>query len=284
MSNYQSTATAAEELLDWPQLERWLASLYAPSLPPLLAHTPALQAQLTHLHTTSTVIHSARTILAHLHTEALSEYQALSQRTSLILHSASLSLSASCLPASTASALSALSQLASSMGLADMHVESFERSVALATTRGWRRTQEVESMREQRETIKRRVGESRERQRKLGLLLERRRRDAVVEQQKAREWRRNAQVIGQKTAEYERRLDELAQTRCRTREYHELRNAADEINAVQEDVEKKRRAVEGYASLPPDISLAYLRVEEAKLSLDRLHADYEKAVSAAFEA
>ncbi|KAJ2375679.1 hypothetical protein IW150_002413 [Coemansia sp. RSA 2607] len=285
MSHSHTTHTentaAIDAPLDWPQLDRWLKTLYAPSLPPLLTHTPALQATLTALHTTSTILHSARTLLTNLHHEALAEYQALTHRTTHTLQAAGLSPGR--LPESTHRALASLSHLALTLELSNMHTESFECAVAQQTVSGGRRTRELESLREQRVALGKRAEESRERQRRLRILFASRRTDAVVEQQKAREWRRNAQVIGQKTEEYERRLDELMRARSRPREYHELRRAADVVAEVQEDVEAKRSAVEGYAALPPDISLAYLRLEEAKQALDRLRANYEHAVSAAFE-
>ncbi|KAJ1893706.1 hypothetical protein LPJ66_005598 [Kickxella alabastrina] len=274
------------EIVDWARLDQWLKSLYTPSLPPLLANrTVEMQHYLSQLFHIDACIRNAHSIVHRLQSEATNEYQALANQTSDILSHAGLPSTTSALPHPTASALAELSKTASNLGLSDMHPESFERAIAAATIDGFKRQTLVHNLVEQTETVHRKTKESRERQRLLRKLLEHRKVAAPVEQQKAREWVRNSQVIAAKTREYERRLEELAgmsEERGRVREYAEVKALDGEVGKLGVAVKGRQLALDGYKALPPDISLAYLKLEEAKMALGRLRVECENAVAAAF--
>ncbi|KAJ1843584.1 hypothetical protein LPJ57_009704 [Coemansia sp. RSA 486] len=280
----QGPSKHIHDIVDWPQLDEWLKTLYAPDAPPVISQrTAETQAQLSQLHHLEKCIRSARSIVQRIQSEATTEYQGLSDQIAAILNTANISSSA--LPKPTSQALSSLSKLASTLALPNMRPESFERAISRMTIDGFRRQTQVSDLRDKRNELLRKTEESRERQRKLVILLDGRKQDSVVEQQKAREWMRNAQVIAHKSEEYEQRLEELGRERRKRgelHEYRELKNLDDRVNDLRKDVDDKQRALEGYSALPPDISLAYLKLEEAKQALDQLRIDCEDAVAAAF--
>ncbi|KAJ2235944.1 hypothetical protein H4R99_007853 [Coemansia sp. RSA 1722] len=280
----QGPSKHIRDIVDWPQLDEWLKALYAPDAPPVISQrTAETQAQLSQLHHLEKCIRSARNIVQRIQSEASTEYQGLSDQIAAILNTANISSSA--LPKPTSLALSSLSKLASTLALPNMRPESFERAISRMTIDGFRRQTQVSDLRDKRNELLKKTEESRERQRKLVILLDGRKQDSVVEQQKAREWMRNAQVIAHKSEEYEQRLEELGRERRKRgelHEYQELKNLDDRVNNLRKDVDDKQRALEGYSALPPDISLAYLKLEEAKQALDQLRIDCEDAVAAAF--
>ncbi|KAJ1645808.1 hypothetical protein LPJ64_002650 [Coemansia asiatica] len=275
-----------EEIVDWLQLDEWVKTLYTPDTPPVISHkTEDVQKQLSQLYHLDRCIQGARSIVQRIQTEATAEYQGLADQIANILDAADISLSASTLPKPTQHALAELSKLASNLELPNMRPESFERAIARNTIDGFRRQKQLDLLQSKTEDIWRKTEESRERQKKLMALLERRKQAGVVEQQKAREWMRNARVIAHKTEEYEQRLAELGRQRNEKKEQHEyadLKQLDEKVNALNKDVSDKRMALEGYNALPPDISLAYLKLEEAKQALDQLRIDCENAVAAAF--
>ncbi|KAJ1718040.1 hypothetical protein LPJ61_006918, partial [Coemansia biformis] len=138
------------------------------------------------------------------------------------------------------------------------------------------------------EAIQRQIQESRERKTRLQRLLDERTKGAPIEEQKAREWVRNADIIAQKSDEYAARLSELTEANRALRageqglEYAQIRDLNAATETLGRAVLEKQSIYDGYAALPPDISLAYLKLEEAKQQRDRLRMECENAVDAAF--
>ncbi|KAJ2709815.1 hypothetical protein H4R19_004056 [Coemansia spiralis] len=280
------SADLQPELADWAALDAWLASLYAPGQPPSVAKDPETQQQLSRLYALDRPVREVHAIVEGVQSEAARDYTALGDQLAVILRTAGLSPSD--LPESTAKALSELSELGSRLGLGDLRPESFERAVALETMAEFQRQSAIEALRDQTEATQQQIQESRERKARLQRLLDERARTAPIEEQKAREWERNADIIAQKSAEYGRRLAELnaakraLQVRERGLEYAQIRDLNAAVEVLGQAVAEKQSIYDGYAALPPDISLARLKLEEAKQRCDRLRIECENAADAAF--
>ncbi|KAJ2158531.1 hypothetical protein GGF46_003714 [Coemansia sp. RSA 552] len=278
----------ARAAVDWESLEGWLKELYAPSLPPLVSKSSAMQQQLSGLYALDGTRREVERVVDAVQQEAVREYTALSAHTAQVLQVAGLSPSS--LPQTTANALAELSRLASDLGLADMRTESYERAVALDTMAAFRRTSEQESLQTQTDAIHERIRASQRRQQHLRKLLEARSTDALVEEQKAREWERNASVVAQKAGEYRTRLTELERVIAERRayehglEYQQISELDLKVREASERAEQARNACDGYSALPPDIPLAYVKLEEARQNLERLRSECEDAAEAAFSA
>ncbi|KAJ2488278.1 hypothetical protein IWW37_004958 [Coemansia sp. RSA 2050] len=273
-------------LADWQHLEEWLKLLYAPSQPPLIAKDARTQRQLNQLYLLSQPVREAQRLVERVQNEATSEYVALSSHIQTILQTAGVTLGD--LPTATTKALADMSAIASDLGLSDMRIESFERAVTEATMAGFKREQRLEALRTQAAGIGRQTRASQERQARLRLLLEQRTAAAPIEEQKTREWLRNADIIAQKSSEYRQRLNETEaetdrlQVSQRGLEYAQISRLNASVCALSDVVQEKQRMNDGYAALPPDISLAHLKLEEAKQALDQLRIECENAAAAAF--
>ncbi|KAJ2740943.1 hypothetical protein GGI20_005521 [Coemansia sp. BCRC 34301] len=273
-------------LIEWQHLDEWLKRLYAPSQPPLLTKDANLQQQLSQLFLLDRPAREAQKTVERVQSEAISEYVALASYMQGILQTASLS--ASSLPATTTKALADMSGIASDLNLSDMRLESFERAVAEATILGFKRERRLEALRAQTAAIGKQARASQGRQAHLRKLLEERRAAAPIEEQKTREWLRNAEIIAQKSEEYRRRLAEATaeigsrQVAQRGLEYAQLKKLDEAVGALGASVQAKQRLNDGYAALPPDISLARLKLEEAKQALEQLRIECENAAAAAF--
>ncbi|KAJ2831357.1 hypothetical protein J3B01_005366 [Coemansia erecta] len=272
--------------VDWPALEQWLKELYAPALPPMVTKTPQMQHRLSTLLRLHQPILEVQHIVDAVQTEATREYTALSATISDNLQAANITLSS--LPSSTSKALSELSTTAVDLGLSDMRAESFECAVASQTMQQFKRQTEIDSLNEQTTGLQQKIRSSQNRQAKLRALLEDRRKAAPIEEQKAREWERNAQVVSQKSNEYRERLAELQRAvkesgaEERGLDYDQLKELDTRVEELRATVDKKQNIYKGYEALPPDISLAYVKLEEAKVKLEQLRAECEHAVDAAF--
>ncbi|KAJ2403124.1 hypothetical protein GGI23_000203 [Coemansia sp. RSA 2559] len=270
--------------VDWAVLESWLKTLYAPDLAPLVTKTPALHRQLSQLYCLDSIARAAQTLVMQIQSEATAEYDALSAQLLEILQPARLTPTD--LPPSTAKALSELSQTAADLGLSNIHIESFERAVAAQTINEFEQRTRIEQARDQRRMVQQRIRASQERQRRLRKTLDARTEDAPVEEQKTREWLRNSAIVAQKTQEYRVRLEELKREEARSPlgelEYAEIKKLDATVNELQKDVDERKNACAGYSALPPDIQLAYLKLEEARQTLAQLRVDCENAVAAAF--
>ncbi|KAJ2681552.1 hypothetical protein GGH99_005149, partial [Coemansia sp. RSA 1285] len=165
----------------------------------------------------------------------------------------------------------------------------------------------AEKARDQTRALRQKIQESQERQRRLRALLDSRRTESAVEEQKTREWLRNSAIVAQKTNEYRARLDQmmaedqeeeeagragsgrrvpLRDTRGGSNgvvEYVQIKELDATVNELQGAVDERRAACAGYSALPPDIQLAYLKLEEARQTLEQLRVDCERAVAAAFD-
>ncbi|KAJ2781740.1 hypothetical protein H4R18_002699 [Coemansia javaensis] len=273
-------------MADWPAIDAWLKELYAPDLPPLVERTAEAQQRLGQLYALDRPAREAHAVVKHVQSEAAREYAALGDLVAGILRTAGVSLAG--LPAATARALAELAEAGDRMGLADLRPESFERAVAAETMAGFRREAEVEAARAQAERTQRRIRESQARQARLRRLLDERARAAPIEEQKAREWVRNAGIIAQKSDEYARRLAELEaangalRVAARGLEYAQIRDLDAAVEALDAAVRERQSIYDGYAALPPDLSLACLKLEEAKQNRDRLRRQCEAAADAAF--
>ncbi|KAJ2822683.1 hypothetical protein IWW50_004109 [Coemansia erecta] len=272
--------------VEWPTLDAWLKELYAPALPPMISKTPQMHGRLTTLYRLHQPIREVQRIVADVQSEAAREYTALSANISDTLQAAGITVSS--LPLSTSKALTELSTIASNLGLPDMRTETFECAVAWQTMQGFKRQTEIDSLHEQMGGLQRQIRSSQGRQKRLRALLEERQRTAAVEEQKAREWERNAQVVSQKSSEYRGRLDELRAAigeraaEERGLEYEQLRALDARVEGLRQSVAEKQNVYRGYEALPPDIPLAYVRLEEARVKLERLRTECENAVDAAF--
>ncbi|KAJ2017303.1 hypothetical protein IWW57_001353 [Coemansia sp. S610] len=271
---------------DWQSLEQWLKQLYAPSQPPLITKDSKTQQQLSQLYLLSQPVHEAQKLVERVQSEATSEYVALSSHIQTILRTAGVSLGD--LSTATTKALADMSAIASDLGLSDMRIESFERAVTEATMAGFKREQQLEAIKTQAAAIGRQTRASQERQARLRLLLEERTAAAPIEEQKTREWLRNADIIAQKSGEYRQRLNETEAETDKLRvherglEYAQLSQLNASVCTLSDVVQEKQRMNDGYAALPPDISLAHLKLEEAKLALEQLRIECENAAAAAF--
>ncbi|KAJ2808925.1 hypothetical protein H4R20_000519 [Coemansia guatemalensis] len=275
-----------QETIGWETIDSWLKKLYAPSLPPLIPKNSEMQQRLSQLYYLDCHAKEVDAIVEGVQCEAVREYTALGNLFAEILQAAGITLAG--LPPSTAKALSELSRLAYDLGLADMRAEFFERAVAVETMAGFKRQSELDSIHEQTAEVQRRIKQSHERQARIQRLLDERTKAAPIEEQKAREWERNADIVGQKVDEYRERLSSLnalnsaRQVRERGLEYSQLHALDAAVEALGRSVEEKQNAYDGYSALPPDISLANLKLEEAKQKLEQLRIECEHAVDEAF--
>ncbi|KAI9502364.1 hypothetical protein GGI25_004757 [Coemansia spiralis] len=261
----------------WEDLGSWLKMLYAPSLPPLYNKTAEMQQRLSSLRRIGLIVKESCEIVERVQTEATAEYGALSDRLTAILQP--VGLLPTDLP-TTAMELSELSQIATTLSLPNMHIESFESAVAMQTILGHGRRETLDLLKDQIRRTERQVRGSQERQRRLRRLLSERVADAALEEQKTREWLRNARIVEGKVAEYRARLAEPSGEGVL--EYKQMKELDGRVNELRREVEEKQRVCSGYSALPPDIQLAYVKLEEAKQTLDQLRVDCENAVAAAF--
>ncbi|KAJ2660469.1 hypothetical protein IWW48_002933 [Coemansia sp. RSA 1200] len=303
-----TTTDSGASVVGWEVLDKWLKDLYAPDqLPPLVSansSTPQLHRELSQLYITNSIIRESQSIVAQIQTESTLEYNALSARLYKILQP--LRLVPADLSPAARDALAGLSQLACELGgVSDLRVESFERAVAARTIEQFENSLRVEKARDQTRVLRQKIHESQERQRRLRVLLDSRLAESVVEEQKTREWLRNSAIVAQKTNEYRARLDQImvneeqeeaggagSGRRMPLRdnrgssgvvEYAQIKELDTKVNELQSAVDERRTACAGYSALPPDIQLAYLKLEEARQTLEQLRVDCERAVAAAFD-
>ncbi|PIA13721.1 hypothetical protein COEREDRAFT_83320 [Coemansia reversa NRRL 1564] len=273
-------------MVSWEIIDSWLKKLYAPSLPPLIPKNPEMQQRLSQLYYLDFHTNEVHDIAEAVQSEAVREYTALGNLFAEILQAAGITLAG--LPPSTSKALSELSKVANDLGLADMRAESFERAVAVETMAGFKRQSELDLIQEQTTEVQCRIKHSHERRARIQKLLDERTKAAPIEEQKAREWERNADIVSQKVDEYRERLSSLntlnnaRQVRERGLEYTQIHALDAAVEALRRSVEEKQNAYDGYSALPPDISLAKLKLEEAKQKLEQLRIECEHAVDAAF--
>ncbi|KAI8319333.1 hypothetical protein GQ54DRAFT_40541 [Martensiomyces pterosporus] len=277
---------AHADLVDWSALEPWLRQLYAPSLPPAVSRDADTQHKLSQLYAIDKPASHIKKTVAKVQREASDEYESLSAQVCGILEAAGLPPSS--LPPSTSKALSDLSKLAADLNAPNMREETFEQAVSLETMAGFKRQTQLESAKRQIAETNQRIRQSQERQRHLRRLLEERQAAAPVEAQKTREWIRNSEIIAQKAGEYKERLAELEaasqkhRVRERGLEYAQIKELDTAVNELRKTVEEKQAIYDGYAALPPDISLAWLKLEEAKQKLEQLRIECENTIAAAF--
>ncbi|KAJ2726408.1 hypothetical protein GGI07_000546 [Coemansia sp. Benny D115] len=88
---------------------------------------------------------------------------------------------------------------------------------------------------------------------------------------------RNAKVVAAKTQEYRDRLGELELQK--THEYAELKALDAKVSKREAEVREKRKACDAFGELPPDIPLAYLKLEEANNYLAQVRLECEDADS-----
>ncbi|KAJ2079952.1 hypothetical protein H4R24_003421 [Coemansia sp. RSA 988] len=273
-------------LIGWETIDPWLERLYAPSLPPLIPKNSEMQQRLSKLYYLDCHTKEVHDIIEGVQSEAAREYTALGNLFAEILQAAGITLAG--LPLSTSKALSELSKLANDLGLSDMRAESFERAMAVETMAGFKRQTEFDSIRDQTIEVQRRIKQSHERRSRLQKMLDERTKATPIEEQKAREWERNAEIVEQKVNEYGERLSSLNElnnarkVRERGLEYTQLHSLDAAVQELSRSVEEKQNAYDGYSALPPDISLANLKLEEAKQKLEQLRIECEDAVDAAF--
>ncbi|KAJ1653608.1 hypothetical protein IWQ61_006301 [Dispira simplex] len=93
------------------------------------------------------------------------------------------------------------------------------------------------------------------------------------EEQKIQEWSHNARVLTQKTTEYTQREDTLRcnyaglQVVSRRIDYESLDATNTHIQQLKEQLAAEGEKLASYMALPPDITLAQLRLEEANCNL-----------------
>ncbi|KAJ2451848.1 hypothetical protein EV183_003310 [Coemansia sp. RSA 2336] len=272
--------------IDWNILDAWLRELFAPDLPPLINKSPAMLKQLETLYRLHRPILAVQRTVENIQSEAAREYTALAANIADILKTANITFSSLSQP--TSKALSELSATASDLGLSDMRIESFECAIAAQTIQKFKQQTEAALLAEQTHKLEEKIRASQSRQAKLRALLEERQSTVGSEEQKSREWVRNAQVVGQKSSEYRERLEGLQRTQserqaeARGLEYEQLKQLNDRVEQLRASVDEKQSMYDGYKALPPDIQLAYLKLEEAKVKLDQLRADCEVAADACF--
>ncbi|KAJ1965434.1 hypothetical protein GGI12_000771 [Dipsacomyces acuminosporus] len=278
--------TTRIEPVDWNTLDSWLRQLYAPSLPPSVNHDTETQQKLSQLYAYSQTADHIKKVAEKVQQAAASEYESLAAQAVEILSSAGIA--ASSLPPSTSKALSDLSKIAADLNLPDMRIETFEQAVSHDTMAGFKRQMEVDSAKQQISEVNQKIRQSQGRQKRLRQLLEERKASAPIEEQKTREWIRNSEIIAQKTSEYKERRGELEAinqsigVRERGLEYAQVKELDMAVEELRKAVKDKQSAYDGYAALPPDISLAYLKLEEAKEQLEQLRIECENTVAAAF--
>ncbi|KAJ1834995.1 hypothetical protein H4S02_003204 [Coemansia sp. RSA 2611] len=273
-------------LVGWATLDTWLKELYAPELTPMFTKSDDMQRRLSTLYRLHQPIVEIQQIVENVQSEATREYTALSAAIADTLQTAGITVSS--LDPSASKALSELSTTASDLGLSDMRIESFECAVASQTMQAFKQQAEIDRLSEQTAALQRQMRGSQSRQAKLRALLEERSKAAPIEEQKAREWERNANVVSQKTQEYRERLAEIQgvidERRVEERglEYAQLKELDQRVEELRAAVEYKQNRYRGYEALPPDIPLAYLKLEEARVQLEQLRIECEHAADAAF--
>ncbi|ORX67268.1 hypothetical protein DL89DRAFT_55780 [Linderina pennispora] len=258
MSDSSSTPIA------WETLDHWLRALYRPSMPPAVPHDPPTQQHLSRLYLLDQHMQQIYSIAQRVNALAAKEYLAN-------------------LPPATAPiprALSELSQLAVALDLPDMRLETFEVAVSARTIQGLKRQTQLLQCQERLSKVKAKVQGSLERQQKLRRLLESRRRNVRVEAQKAREWTRNGAIVQAKCQEYKGRL--IQPKHMQGLEYKDMRKLDLAVEELSQAVAEKRRIHDGYAALPPDTQLAWLRLEEARQTLMHVRAECERAAERAY--
>ncbi|KAJ3054371.1 hypothetical protein HK097_001980 [Rhizophlyctis rosea] len=87
------------------------------------------------------------------------------------------------------------------------------------------------------------------------------------------EWKRNTDMLQQKGQEYEERLEQL--DNLYTPEMDEIRveviaEIEEEVRQLSKVVKEKEKTLKGFQDLPPDITLARLKLDEKKHYLQEL--------------
>ncbi|KAJ1919810.1 hypothetical protein H4219_001719 [Mycoemilia scoparia] len=90
-----------------------------------------------------------------------------------------------------------------------------------------------------------------------------------IEGQKAREWKSNGKIIQAKIKEYSDRRDALEASLVvdPKLEYQELQSLATNVKSLRNQASEKQRDLDSFSSLPPDLKLAWLKLEESKQTL-----------------
>ncbi|KAJ1906924.1 hypothetical protein IWQ60_011970 [Tieghemiomyces parasiticus] len=103
-----------------------------------------------------------------------------------------------------------------------------------------------------------------------------------AEEQKIREWTHNTQLLARKATEYQTRLDDLVNEYAKRRiearglDYPTLQASDTRIRELSDQLRDAMRRLESYQALPPDITLATIKLDEANSALAALEKQREE--------
>jgi len=136
------------------------------------------------------------------------------------------------------------------------------------------------------ETVETRTTEARTKLEKLqGFLAQAQHARDTGELERTKEHRANTQVLNSKAQEYVKKLEKVEQQYAATGieqaglRYPALCRLEKEIDRIEGDLAARQKVLKGYKDLPPDISLAKLKVAEAQERLMVLTQERERMLA-----
>ncbi|KAJ1985207.1 hypothetical protein H4R34_000166 [Dimargaris verticillata] len=177
--------------------------------------------------------------------------------------------------------LEALGRIAVLLDLKDVALSSFQIALCTWCNQYWTQKRTLVELRAQQRRIKQRQQDAQRQLQKVQRVLNQATTVHPMEEQKAREWRHNTRLLGQKTKEYASRVTDLGtivqaiDPITKHVDYDSLKRSDDRIIELSQQLNQHQDKVNSYMALPPDITLAKLKLEEANGYLTKLKAERE---------
>ncbi|KAJ1972827.1 ABC transporter ATP-binding protein arb1, partial [Dimargaris xerosporica] len=183
------------------------------------------------------------------------------------------SMSLANVPPSLKDQLESLSSIAVLLDLKDVTLSSFQVALCTWCNRYWAQKRTLLELRSQQRRIQQRRQDAQRQLQKVKRVLSQATAARPMEEQKVREWRHNTQLLSQKTKEYATRvadLDNAVQAIdpvAKQIDYDSLKRSNGRIAELSELLDQHQAKVNSYMALPPDITLAKLKLDEANAHL-----------------
>ncbi|KAJ1962724.1 hypothetical protein IWQ62_003438 [Dispira parvispora] len=164
-------------------------------------------------------------------------------------------------------------ELGQTLGVKDYEQSSYQTAITHLKDSLRTLQRDVLAAEQRRDDVRRRKHNCNQQLRKIKRMLQYAQSLKPSEEQKIQEWSHNTRILAQKTSEYSQREDTLScdyaglQAESRRIDYASLEVTNSHIQQLKEQLATQSDKLASYRALPPDITLAQLRLEEANRHL-----------------
>ncbi|KAL1919617.1 uncharacterized protein VTP21DRAFT_1548 [Calcarisporiella thermophila] len=255
----------------WNRIEQWLKKFY-PDGPPPYEKTPSTLAVFSELMLLNEHQDELEKLSLQSFKETSYEYNAEAKRLNAILER--LGIQSDSLSKQGANHLHTLSSIALTLGLGDVRLSSYQRALSALTLSSAQIKRQSATLESYAQTIRSWRLEADQKLARLKVILKECEAKRASEETKTADRYRSTETLSRKAREYRKRLEELEreydENGIDSLRYSSLKHLEHQLEQLEAALVTKKNRLERLHDIPPDYTLARLKLQEQRQKLANL--------------